>query len=62
MVIYNSITRKDAYVELSTDKGEKHLLPNNSVIFVDDESNFISVKNTGSRKTIGLIPADVYNN
>lgn len=61
MVIYNSITKGDAYVELTTEKGEKHIIPNNSVIFVDDDSNFVSVKNTGSRKTIGLIPKGVYN-
>ena len=59
MIRFNSITKDDAYIELSNDEG-KTLLPTNSVIFVEDESDDVSVKLTGSRQTIGLIPKSVF--
>lgn len=61
MIIFTAITQDDAYVELTSEKGEKYIAPTSSVIFVEDESNFVSIKNTGSRKTIGLISKNVYN-
>lgn len=60
MTIFNSINKTETYVELGTEKGEKYIIPASDVIFVFDESGMVSVKNTGSRKTIGLIPEGVY--
>lgn len=61
MIYFNSIVKSDTYIELGTEKGEKYILPTSDTIFVDDSSGLVSVKNTASRKTIGLIPTDVYN-
>lgn len=61
MVYFNSINKQESYVELTTKDGEKHIIPANSIIFVDDESGMVSVKNTGSRKSIGLISKEVYD-
>ena len=61
MTIFNSINKTETYVELGTEKGEKYIIPASDVIFVDDESGMVSVKNTGSRKTIGLIPEEIYH-
>lgn len=61
MIIFDSITKSDAYIELAKGDDEKMILPSNSVIFVDDESGYVSVKNTASRKVIGIIPKDVYD-
>ena len=55
-MIYTSINKTDEYVELSTSDGQKMILPTSTVIFVEDQSNDISIKTVGSRKTIGLIP------
>lgn len=55
MMIFNEMTQTDAYVELTTDNGEKHIIPANDVILVDDNSGYVSIKNTASRKTIGLL-------
>jgi hypothetical protein len=52
--IYEIIEQNEQYIKLRSDD-EITLLPTNSTILVDDESGFISIKNTGSRKTIGLI-------
>ena len=52
--IYEIIDSNEKYIKLQSDN-EITLLPTNSTILVDDESGFISIKNTGSRKTIGLI-------
>lgn len=61
MIIFNKITKTEAYVELTTENGEKHIIPTSDVIFVNDESGFVSIKNTGSRKTIGLISEEDWN-
>ena len=61
MIIFNKITKTEAYVELTTENGEKHIIPTSDVIFVNDESGFVSIKNTGSRKTIGLISEEDYD-
>lgn len=53
MIKFTDINKTETYVELTTDNGEKMLMPTSSAIFVDDESGAISVKTTGSRKTIG---------
>ena len=60
MVYFTSIAKTDTYVEMSTRDNEKYVIPNDDIIFVDDNSGMVSVKNTASRKTIGLIPVDVY--
>lgn len=60
MVYFTSIAKTDTYVEMNTRDNELYVIPNDDVIFVDDNSGMVSVKNTGSRKTIGLIPVDVY--
>ena len=60
MVYFNSINNTGTYVELTTENNEKYVIPNDDVIFVNDNSGMVSVKNTASRKTIGLIPVDVY--
>ena len=52
--IYEIVDSNEQYIKLRSDN-EITLLPANSTILVDDESGFISIKNTGSRKTIGLI-------
>ena len=61
MVYFNSINKQESYVELTTETNEKYVIPNDDVIFVDDNSGMVSVKNTGSRKTIGLISKEVYD-
>lgn len=61
MVYFTSINKQESYVELTTNDGEKHIIPTNSIIFVDDESGMVSIKNTASRCTVGLIPDSVYN-
>lgn len=52
--IYEIVEQNEQYIKLRSDN-EITLLPTKSTILVDDESGFISIKNTGSRKTIGLI-------
>ena len=57
-MIYQSMNKTDEYVELIGGNGEKQIMPTSSVILVDDESGMISVKTTGSRKTIALVKKD----
>lgn len=52
--IYEIVEQNEQYIKLRSDD-EITLLPTNSTILVDDNSGFISIKNTASRKTIGLI-------
>lgn len=53
-MIYNEITKTDTYVQLK--EGDNTVvMPLGSVITVDDESGLLSVKTTGSRKTIALV-------
>jgi hypothetical protein len=52
--IYEIVNQNEQYIKLRSDD-EITLLPTKSTILVDDESGYISIKNTGSRKTIGLI-------
>jgi len=54
-MIFISYTKTDSYYEFITESGTKYLIPVQSVILVDDESGLIAVKNTASRKTIGLL-------
>ena len=61
MVYFNSIEKADSYVLLTTENNEKYIIPNDDVIFVDDESGMVSVKTTGSRKTIGLLSKEAYD-
>lgn len=61
MVYFNSINKQESYVELTTKDGEKHIIPANSIIYVEDGSGMVSIKNTGSRKTAYVIPKEVYD-
>ena len=54
-MIFTSYTQTDTYYEFVGGNGEKYIIPANSVILVDDESGAISIKNTASRCTIGLV-------
>ena len=60
-MIYNQANKTDTYLELSTEGGEKLIMPLNSVILVDDNSDLISVKNTATRKTVCLAKKDAFN-
>lgn len=54
MTIYDTmVDGGDCYV--FTNSEVEVLMPASSVILVDDESGFISIKTTASRKTIGLL-------
>lgn len=61
MVYFTSINKQESYVELTTKDGEKHIIPANSIIYVEDGSGMVSIKNTASRKTIGLISEEAYH-
>ena len=54
-MVYTQLTKTDTYIELSDANGNKMLIPTTAAIIVDDESNSLSVKTTGSRKTIALV-------
>lgn len=54
-MIFTSYTKTDSYYEFVGENGEKMLVPTTDVIIVDDESNLLSIKNTASRCTIGLV-------
>lgn len=54
-MIFTSYTQTDSYYEFVGENGEKLLFPVGSIILTDDESGFISVKNTASRQTVGLL-------
>ncbi len=56
-MIYNSIEKTSEYIELSNGDN-KLLLPTSAVILVDDSSNLVSIKTTGSRKTVALVKKD----
>lgn len=60
MVYFTSINKEKAYTRLQTKNGEIYVIPNDDIVFVDDESGLVSVKNTGSRKTIGVIRKEDY--
>ena len=53
-----SYTKGDAFYEFNGENGEKLIVPSQNVILVDDESGAIAIKNTASRKTIGLLITD----
>lgn len=52
--IYEIVEQNEQYIKLQSDS-EILILPTDKTILVDDNSNLISIKNTASRKTIGLI-------
>ena len=56
MIRFDSITKTDAYVELTTSDGQKTIMPTSTVIFIDDESGLTTIKNTASRAIVGVIP------
>ena len=58
MKIYTIIEQNDKYLKLSSEN-EITIIPIVDVILVDDNSGYISIKNTASRKTIGLIKKSV---
>lgn len=54
-MIYIDFNKTDNYYEFIDGAGGKTIIPTSSVILVDDESGYISIKLTASRKTIGLL-------
>lgn len=55
-MLFTSYTKTDNYYEFNGENGVKYIVPAVDVILVDDESNLLSIKNTASRCTIGLVP------
>lgn len=55
MIKFNNLIKTETYIELDAEDGGKMFMPASATIFVDDNSNAISVKTTGSRKTIGYV-------
>lgn len=60
MVYFTSINKEKAFTRLETKNGEIYVIPNDDIVFVDDESGLVSVKNTASRKTVGVIRKEDY--
>lgn len=54
-MVFTSYTKTDYYYEFVGANGEKYIIPSTDVILVDDESGALSIKNTASRCTIGLV-------
>lgn len=54
MKIYTHKEVADSYIKLSN-ATETIIIPLEHYVEVDDESGFKSIKNTGTRKTIGLL-------
>lgn len=50
-MIYSSVNKTDTYIEL-TEGENKLIMPLNSAIIVEDESNLKTIKSIGSRKNI----------
>lgn len=50
-MIYSSVNKTDTYIEL-TEGENKLIMPTNSAIIVEDESNLKTIKSIGSRKNI----------
>lgn len=55
MYIFNNYTKNDSFIEFVESNGNKHIYATNVVIFVDDSDDYISIKLTASRKTVGLL-------
>lgn len=54
-MIFNTMTKTDAYYLFEGDNGLKLIMPLDSVILVDDESGMKAIKLIASRRTIGLL-------
>lgn len=52
-MIYSSVNKTDTYIEL-TEGDNKLIMPVNSAIIVEDESNLKTIKSIGSRKNIAI--------
>lgn len=50
-MVYTNINKTDTYIEL-TEGENKLIMPTNSAIIVEDESNLKTIKSIGSRKNI----------
>ena len=50
-MVYTNFTKNDTYIEL-TEGENKLIMPLNSAIIVDDESDLNTIKSIGSRKNI----------
>jgi hypothetical protein len=50
-MIYSSVNKTDTYIEL-TEGDNKLIMPVNSAIIVEDESDLKTIKSIGSRKNI----------
>lgn len=53
-MIFTGYTQTDTYYEFVGSEG-KLIMPATDVILTDDESGYISIKNTASRCTVGLL-------
>ena len=53
-MVYTNITKTNTYIELS-EGDNKLIMPVNSAIIVDDDSELTSIKTVGSRKTVALV-------
>lgn len=51
----NNITKTETYIQLDCEDNVQYLMPASATIFID-ESDSISVKTIGSRKTVGYQP------
>lgn len=51
IMIYSSVNKTDTYIEL-TEGDNKLIMPVNSAIIVEDESDLKTIKSIGSRKNI----------
>ena len=53
--IFVSYQKNDSFIEFIDEDNNKSIYATNSVIFVDDTDDYISIKLTASRKTVGLL-------
>lgn len=56
MDIYSHYDKTESYYEFYNDDGKTMIVPTSNIVLIDDESGFLSIKNTASRCTIGLVP------
>ncbi len=55
-MIFSGYTKTDLYYEFTSANGEKYIIPSADVALVDDGSGVLSIKNTASRCTVGIVP------
>lgn len=55
MVYFNSYTLENDCYTFVAENGDIVMMPAATTILVDDNSGVVSIKNTASRKTVGLL-------